>query len=605
MTKPISRRKWIKTVGAAGASGLLLPATANARTKRPDRVGSAHPLARVVLTDGEITDLNSTSEVFIPPRGNDFNKFSFNFPEPVVAFGEHRFGFMVFTNENAYGLDQNQMQVAIDGDTMVLSCSSFVWAGGQEHAPGSLTARFRRDLDKVEWDITVEMDRPIKTVTTVIRDVPRGKVSLGGGALFDHKDNEILSAYPFGGGDLHGPGAANSMSTPLAIVETGDRYLAISPLDAKVRPKRFYLQPGENAYRVEAIYEHDGWLNDRKVTVPRWRLGYAKTFDDAVQSHMRFVERAFNLPTWESRPDLPGWTRRIAMVTTLHGMHYSGFIFNDYAKMLRTLQWISTQISPDRVLVFLSSWDGRYYWDYPNYKVPERMGGESGFRQLIKESQKLGFRMMPMFGANTANRAQPVWPKIANAATRKIDGDVYNLNWVDWNNDRHQDGWLTYMNLGVDSWRNWLEARISDIIERFGVDAYFLDIIGGHVNDTTADMHEGTQRLVMDLRRKHPGVLCVGEMPYDALHGFIPLYHAGGGACWQKYSRFFQHLSSPAPGRGSTGVHEAGFGRFNPETLSLSNNAIPTLQVVDDTFDKYRDVMGEIIRRAKMRAGIA
>jgi hypothetical protein len=333
-------------------------------------------------------------------------------------------------------------------------------------------------------------------------------------------------------------------------------------------------------------------------------LGYSKTFDGAVQSHLDFVEQAFNLKTWEARTDVPAWTRRIAMVTTLHGMHYTGYIFNDYARMLETLRWMSTQIPADRVLVFLSSWDGRYYWDYPNYKVPARMGGEPGFRRLIQEGQKLGFKMMPMFGANAANRAQPVWPRIANASTKKIDDDVFNINWVDWNNDRHQDGWLTYMNLGVDSWRNWLEARISDIIQRFGVDAYFLDIVGGHVNDNQADMHEGTRRLVMDLRAKHPRVLCVGEMPYDALHEFIPMYHAGNGQRWHKYSQFFQHLSSPAPGRGSSGVHESGFGRFNPETLSLSNNAIPTLQVVDDTFAKHRDVMAEIIRRAKVRAGI-
>ena len=158
--------------------------------------------------------------------------------------------------------------------------------------------------------------------------------------------------------------------------------------------------------------------------------------------------------------------------------------------------------------------------------------------------------------------------------------------------------------IGVDSWRNHLEARISDIIQRFGVDAYFLDIVGGHVNDINADMHEGTRQLVMSLRAKHSNVLCVGEMPYDALHEFIPMYHAGGGPRWQKYSRFFQHLSSPAPGRGSSGVHESGFGRFNPETLSLSPNAIPTLQVVDDTFTKYRDVMTAIISKAKERAGI-
>ncbi|HEY8309326.1 MAG TPA: hypothetical protein VIG47_02160, partial [Gemmatimonadaceae bacterium] len=107
-----------------------------------------------------------------------------------------------------------------------------------------------------------------------------------------------------------------------------------------------------------------------------------------------------------------------------------------------------------------------------------------------------------------------------------------------------------------------------------------------------------------NLRAKHPQVVCVGEMPYDALHGFIPMFQVGLGPRWSRYSRNFQHLSSPAAGRGSSGVHESGFGRFNPETLSLSPNSIPTLQVVDDTFTKHRDVMAAIIQRARQRAGI-
>jgi hypothetical protein len=52
-------------------------------------------------------------------------------------------------------------------------------------------------------------------------------------------------------------------------------------------------------------------------------------------------------------------------------------------------------------------------------------------------------------------------------------------------------------------------------------------------------------------------------------------------------------------------VHEAGFGRFNPDTLSLNATAIPTLQVVDDTFASHRETMRAIIRRARERAGIA
>jgi hypothetical protein len=378
----------------------------------------------------------------------------------------------------------------------------------------------------------------------------------------------------------------------------------LSTLDTRVRPKRFYFQAGEQGYRTEAIYEHDAWRDDTRVTVPRWRLARASSLEEGLQTHVAHIERAFGLEPFAERTDAPQWMRDVAMVTTLHGMHFTGYVFNDYAKQLEILRWMATQIPASRVLVFLAAWDGRYYWDYPLYRVPPRMGGEAGFRRLVSEGQKLGFKMMPMFGTNAANVRLPEWRQIAAGVTRKIDGDTYHLNWVDWNNDRHQDGWLEYMNLGADPWRRWLEGRIAETIERFGVDAYFLDIVGGHVNSTTGDMHEGTKRMITDLRAKYPKVVAVGEMPYDALHGFIPMFHAGGGPLWQKYSRFYSHLSAPAPGRGSSGVHESGFGRFNAETLGLYPTTIPTLQVVDDTFTKHRDTMAAIIAKAKQRAGI-
>jgi hypothetical protein len=487
-----------------------------------------------------------------------------------------------------------------------LTCTGLVWAGGQEKAPGKVSVKFSRTGRTIEWDIVAEMGKPIKTITTVIRDVPRGKLSFGGGAANDTRDGDVLGGYTFGAGDLHGAGTPQSMTTPVSILQAGDTdFLYLTTQDTRVRPKRYYYQAGDRAFRVEAIYEHDAWRNDSRVVVPRWQLGHASTFEDAMAPHMAHIEKAFNLPAWETRRDVPAWMRNIAMVTTMHGMHYTGFIFNDYAKQLEILRWMATQMPADRVLVFLSSWDGRYYWDYPNYEVPARMGGEGGFRRLITEAQKLGFRMMPMFGTNSANRKQPVWDKIKGGATYKLDGDLYNINWVDWNNDRHQDAWLTYMNVGEDSWRTYLEGRIASVIERFGVDAYFLDIVGGHVNSTNGDMHEGTRKLILSLRAKYPNVACVGEMPYDALYEFIPMFHAGNNPRWQKYARFFQHLSAPAPGRGSSGVHEWGFGNFNQETLGLNPNAIPTLQVVEDTFTKHRDTMAAIIAKAKERAGIA
>jgi hypothetical protein len=440
-------------------------------------------------------------------------------------------------------------------------------------------------------------------VTTVVRGVPRGKLSSGGGEPRDHRDDEVLFGYPFGGGDLFGGNTADGIGTPLIVVHGGGgeaQFVALSSLDDHVRTKRFYFQPGEQGYRVELVHEVEGWLNLSRVQVPTWRVGRATTLEAAVAPHYAHLERAYRWPRWESRPDVPAWLKRTALVVTLHGMHYTGYVFNDFARMLEILKWIATQIPGDRVLAFIPAWDGRYYWDYPTYRAAQRLGGEAGLRRLVQEGHTLGFKIMPMFGANAANTRLANFAGIADARTSRVDGDHFDLNWVDWDNDRHQEGFGAYMNLGVASWRRWLAARIADVIERYGVDAYFLDIVGGWVNNTQADMHEGTRQLVAELRRRYPQVLCCGEFLYDALVEFIPLYHVYSPRT-VPFARFFSHLSHPAPGRGSSGVHESGFNHWDQTTLSLAkrDGLIPTLNVVDDTFTTYRDQMAAVIAQAK------
>jgi hypothetical protein len=598
----LTRRAWLKGVSAAAGSATY--ALANASLSAG--AGQAAPSA---VPDGSIVTKTSVSDVFVPPRGRAFQKFSFDFPEPSVAFAGYEFGFRVFTYENTYALSQQALQVRPSQQGLELTCTELTWAGGQQRAAGRVTARITRRGAIVECDADAQMDRPIKALAMILRGVPRGRVSAGGAPFFDPGDDEVLLGYPFSGGDLSGPQGNGGLTTPLVLVQQGQGpVVALSSMDDRVRTKRFYFQPGETGYRVEALVEAEGWNRANGFHAPPWRITRDTSVEAAADAHYQHLASAFHIPRWDTRSDSPDWLRRTALVVTLHGEHFSGYVFNDYARMLVILKWMAARIAADRVLVFLASWDGRYYWDYPLYRPSERMGGEAGFRTLIAEAHALGFRMMPMFGANTANRQQPAFAQVADAATSKIDGDRMDLNWVDWDNDRHQDGWLSYMNLGVESWRTWLGNRIADVIERYGVDAYFLDIVGGWVNNPKADMHEGTRQLVAGLRRRFPGVPAVGEMHYDALLEFIPMYHSFGQTLIapriQQHARFFQHLSHPAPGRGSTGVHEAGFGRWNPRTLSLTEQTIPTLNVVDDTFDTYRNEMDAVISEAKKRAGL-
>jgi len=588
----ITRRDWVKLVGAAGAGSLIAPHALGAPAPRRDPA---------------IVPLTSTSEVYLPGRGRTFQKFSFDFPEPSVEFGGYRFGFLVFSRENVYGLDAGLMTAEEGDGTLTLTASGLVWAGGQEKAPGRLVARFRQSGDALEWDTTAEMDQPIKSVTTVIRGIPRGQISSGGGRPFDPKDDEVLWGYPFGAGDLFGGNTAWGMGTPFVAVRASDAdFRYVSSLDDRVRAKRFFFQPGESGYRVEAVFEAEGWLDQRRLTVPTWRLGRAATLEEATRTHYAHLERAYHIPTWESRDDVPGWLRDTSLVLALHGMHYTGYVFNDFARMLEILQWVAPQFPAERTLVFLPAWDGRYYWNYPTYRADARLGGEPALKQLVAQGHQLGFKFMPMFGMNAANRRQPAFRNVADAATYRIDGDRFDLDWVDWDNDRHQEGWLSYMNLGVDSWREWLGSRIADAIERYGMDAYFLDISAGWMNNTQADMHEGTRRLVAELRSSYPKVLACGEFAYDALFGFIPLFHVYWPQA-SKYARFFSHLSHPAPGRGSSGVHESGFGEFDAATSGMGQGdggPIPTITVVDDTFTTYQNQFAAALTRAKQLGGI-
>src|SRR5512143_2468327 len=163
MDDSLSRRDLLKAAGLAAAA----PLAGRAAGATPSRAGAAQ---------GRILPLTSTSEVYIPPKGNAFQKFSFDFPEPAVEYAGLRFGFLVFSRENAYGMNAARMRAEPDGDALSVTCEEFVWAGGQERLPGRLTARLRRNGEFVEWDVTVEMDRPVKAVTTVVRGIPRGKV---------------------------------------------------------------------------------------------------------------------------------------------------------------------------------------------------------------------------------------------------------------------------------------------------------------------------------------------------------------------------------------------------------------------------------------------
>src|SRR5262249_44536187 len=140
-TRRQDRRSWLKEVGAAGAGALI--------------VG---PAASQPATTGTILPRTSTTGVFIPPRGRGFMKFSFDCPEPSVAFEGFEFSFRVFTQENTYSLSADHLAVRASDNGLEIRGDELTWAGGQQRASGRVIARLTRRGDAVECEADVEME---------------------------------------------------------------------------------------------------------------------------------------------------------------------------------------------------------------------------------------------------------------------------------------------------------------------------------------------------------------------------------------------------------------------------------------------------------------
>jgi hypothetical protein len=280
-----------------------------------------------------------------------------DFNDPFYDFGGYRWAFRVFTPENTYGLDPATVTLTSTANGLRLHAAGLTWAGGQEKAEGSLTVEFTQDGDAIEWRAQAHhASQPVKSVGALVEGVPRGHVAWYDGDFFDPGENEQLRYYPFGG--KYG----NGMASPLMFVRNGERFWFARVGDTVVRPHRFFLRPAGGSYHAEFITEGRAyeWSND--FHGPTWRVGFTDDPAKVYAQHQAHLESAFHLQPFESRSDCPNWARNLQLVVNLHGMHWTGYVFNSFERMLEILRWTAERIDAKRVLVYLPAWDGRYYW---------------------------------------------------------------------------------------------------------------------------------------------------------------------------------------------------------------------------------------------------
>lgn len=381
------------------------------------------------------------------------------------------------------------------------------------------------------------------------------------------------------------------------------------------RPRRLRARRTGERIRLEIV--QDAALRERGLRFESswWELGRAESPAPALAAYAEFVERAWGAQPWSRRPDVPDWLRGVSLVVNLHGMDWQGRVHLDFAAMRAACEHLARRIDPRRVLLYVVAWDGRYMRHYPDYAISPELGGEDGFARLVATARRLGFHLMPHFNAMSVDLQHPWYTQhLSHYVLRHADGTPVHCRGIDWDGDGLGDSTRAYLALQPPGWRELLVERIAGLLDRFPIDAVFLDeTCNVFYNDPVHDQAAGVRCLVADLRARWPGLLVAGEEWNEMLLACTPLVQVwqrtGDGRlplgcrpaplldAWAAgYIRTCGYLGMVSP-TGSTGVHEWPDGTFVPET-ELNELHIPTLALTRGALEREADV-ARVIRHAQ------
>lgn len=528
---------------------------------------------------------------------------SFDLQDPVFeAFG-FALSMQIVTRENVYGLDPAQTSAREEKGVLVVRAAGLRAAGGQLSARGAAILRIAPDATGgVRVRMKAKASEPVRCVKLLVRGLAtplavveeRGERAIGsGGEIF---------AYP------------NRLATPLLVARAGSELVAVRAEDARVREKRFALAverlgPHAGSGVLECILEEDATRMGRELEAPPLVLRRGGAPESFLAEHLRFLEAETGLVPWGERADVPAFARDLRLVLTLHGMHWTGRTFLDYAGMREVIRFVAARIEGRRVLAYLPGWEGRYYWQYGEYRAEPRLGGESGFAALCEEARRLGVHVMPMFGANCVNAWLPRFADLdPQAFLKSASGNRFHGNQPDWDFSRaHDTGWQAWLNPGHPAWQEDLASQIERLASRYGFDGVFLDTVHVYTNDPDHPVHEGVRTLCARLRSTIPDVLLAAEHDYDGLlpcFGLFQRAYWGVDPAWTApYALRFGHLCEGEP-EGRTGVHEFGVWRTPgaPPPGEPRPGYLATLAFQEDTLARSREAVERVIRAAAVAA---
>ena len=523
---------------------------------------------------------------------SQFGTIGYDFKDSYVSFANLKFAVRLSTDNNIYCPNPEELIVEkLSENEIILKSNSLSAAGGQLISKGFIELKLIRGANQrisilARASHNSELAKSILVlvkgidVKYMVSEQPQAK------GIQEFKDKKgIRVAYP-----------SRSATMPLVFLTTPNDEWYVLSKDKKIRRKGFACSYDHLTNEPVFFVSHDSDMRQRSTEIhsPMWVLGKNRNREEIVRERCIDLEKHFEVIPYKRKNNFhTNWIDNLKVVTFLHGMHWSGYVFNTYNQMGEELEWITETIDGDQVLAFLPAWDGRYYVNYPEHQPDIRMGGEEGLKRLIKKAHQLGVKVVLMFGGPNLSTFDFLKKnKMMDAGLKTPSGQSELQNWLDWNTDLQKETMGLIMNFGHPKYLDYMIFKTAELFDTFDIDGVFLDGTLRWQNSPDYSAYEGLVQYTKEIRKRYPKKLVMGEDGYDAIYGLFDLFHTSGGPLGLenyllRYTRQFYYLAYPAE-NGSAGIHEIGWSNDSPTINDADPKyTIPSISLFHGDKEKY------------------
>jgi Domain of unknown function (DUF6259) len=385
-----------------------------------------------------------------------------------------------------------------------------------------------------------------------------------------------------------------------------------------VEPQLRLLRVGKEQKTFSLTYgiEANAPLKNNTELEAEWYLDcFNGDWKNAVEIHREWLEENFDLKSYNQHQNFPEWAEDINFVLELWGArkNYEG-ANHTFAQMIERLEYWKKFHSPENTLVYLPGFAENGVDSHaPDYNPSEQCGGESEFKHLVNHAHSLGYKVMIHTNVLAMTYTHPLYKEFKKHQVVDVFGR--EQGWaMDIDGDWLTEPYFAYINPGAKEWSNLMGKIIGDLIEKFDIDAVFLDqtLLAFNVS-SGPNFLTGMRDHIKRLQNKFPNILFAGEglheqvieaLPMVQIHGIDSIsevHGMDGRTSWRnahpvstylfgKYARYTAHLLTKHPSDPMFELQETSY-----EKLGV----IPALCLYNHKQEMDIPAVHKMIKRAK------